>query len=72
MLKIFIRNLFFLIFFSPKIFADIEGKIFRIVDADTVVIQTDQGFKHKVRLLGIDAPEIKQVMVKMPLNTCPI
>ena len=64
MLKISNKNLFFLIFFSSQVLADIEGKISKVVDADTVVIQTDQGFKHKVRLLGIDAPEIKQVYGK--------
>jgi len=53
-----------LIFFSSQVLADIEGKISKVVDADTVVIESDQGVKYKVRLLGIDAPEIKQVYGK--------
>jgi len=64
MLKISNKNLFFLIFFSSQIFADIEGNISRVVDADTIVIESEKGVKYKVRLLGIDAPEIKQVYGK--------
>jgi len=64
MLKITNINLLFLFFFSSQIFADIEGVITRIVDGDTVVIESDQGIKYKIRLLGIDAPEIKQLYGK--------
>ena len=60
MLKISNNNFLFLIFFSSQIFADIEGVISRVIDGDTVVIKSDQGINYKVRLIGIDAPEIKQ------------
>ena len=58
MLKFFIIINF--IFFSTQVFADIEGVIYRVIDADTVIIESEEGAKYKVRLLGIDAPEIKQ------------
>jgi len=57
MLKFFIINF---IFFSTQVFADIEGVVYRVIDADTVIIESEKGAKYKVRLLGIDAPEIKQ------------
>lgn len=34
----------------------------RIVDGDTIVIQDGKGGKERIRLLGIDAPESKQVI----------
>jgi endonuclease YncB( thermonuclease family) len=37
-----------------------NGKALRIVDANTVVIQTDNGKQETVQLSGIDAPEIEQ------------
>tara|TARA_B100000767_G_scaffold241976_1_gene238747 strand:- start:28 stop:483 length:456 start_codon:yes stop_codon:yes gene_type:complete len=53
-----------LVLFSPQIFADVNGVIFRVIDADTVVLKSDQGINYKIRLLGIDAPEINQVYGK--------
>ena len=53
-----------MVLFSPQIFADLNGVISRVIDADTVVIKSDQGINYKVRLLGIDAPEINQVYGK--------
>lgn len=35
----------------------------RIVDGDTLVFQEKSGQKEKVRLLGIDAPESKQICI---------
>jgi endonuclease YncB( thermonuclease family) len=63
-LKICKKSILFLVFFSPYIFADISGVISRVVDADTVFLRSDQGVNYKVRLLGIDAPEIKQIYGK--------
>ncbi len=53
-----------MVLFSPQIFADVNGVIFRVIDADTVVLKSDQGINYKIRLLGIDAPEINQVYGK--------
>jgi micrococcal nuclease len=53
-----------LVLFSPQIFADVNGVISRVIDADTVVLKSDQGINYKIRLLGIDAPEINQVYGK--------
>ena len=53
-----------MVLFSPQIFADVNGVISRIIDADTVVLKSDQGINYKIRLLGIDAPEINQVYGK--------
>ena len=53
-----------MVLFSPQIFADLNGVISRVIDADTVVIKSDQGINYKIRLLGIDAPEINQVYGK--------
>jgi|TARA_B110000037_G_C16940626_1_gene432594 endonuclease YncB( thermonuclease family) len=53
-----------LILFSPQVFADLSGVISRVIDADTIIFKSDQGINYKVRLLGIDAPEINQVYGK--------
>ena len=68
MLKLFFINLFLLVFFSTQVFADIEGVITRVIDADTVIIKNIKGHKYKVRLLGIDAPETKQYFGKEAKN----
>tara|TARA_B110000967_G_C18845155_1_gene541553 strand:- start:1048 stop:1536 length:489 start_codon:yes stop_codon:yes gene_type:complete len=64
MIKILNKVLFSFLFISSHTFADIEGVISRVVDADTVVVESKKGIKYKVRLLGIDAPEIKQAYGK--------
>ena len=38
----------------------LEGVIIRISDGDTVILEDSKGVKHKIRLDGIDAPEIGQ------------
>jgi len=35
----------------------ITGKVVKVVDGDTVTMVDDKGFKHRIRLAGIDAPE---------------
>lgn len=37
----------------------IEGKVVRIADGDTLTVATRDGTKVKVRLYGIDAPEVR-------------
>ena len=64
MKKKFIKSILFLLFFSTQIFADLSGVISKVIDADTVILKSDQGVNYKVRLLGIDAPEIKQIFGK--------
>lgn len=36
------------------------GKIIKVADGDTVTLIDANGLKHKIRLLGIDAPELQQ------------
>ena len=35
----------------------LQGKVVKITDGDTVTIVDSKGFKHRIRLAGIDAPE---------------
>jgi len=37
----------------------VEGKVVRIADGDTLTVATRDGTKVKVRLYGIDAPEVR-------------
>jgi len=37
----------------------LQGRVVRMADGDTVVVLTDK-VQHKIRLMGIDAPERKQ------------
>jgi micrococcal nuclease len=61
------KNILILIFFITislsvnTLSSTLDGKIIRIIDGDTVYFQAagDDNFK-KLRLVGIDAPEIKQ------------
>ena len=52
--------LFFCLFTTGNALADIYGKVVKVVDGDTIHLQTIDEEKIKVRLLGIDAPEIDQ------------
>jgi endonuclease YncB( thermonuclease family) len=38
-----------------------EGVVRHVADGDTVTVVTDEGTKLKVRLYGVDAPEIQHV-----------
>lgn len=42
------------------LFSVVEGNV-RVVDGDTLVIEDGKGGKERIRLLGIDAPESKQM-----------
>lgn len=51
------------ILFSPihPALADrLHGQVVRVSDGDTVVVEEASGTRHKIRLLGIDAPESAQ------------
>ena len=50
----------FLYMISASAYADIIGFVQKVVDGDTILLTDDYGKLHKVRLLGIDAPEIDQ------------
>jgi micrococcal nuclease len=41
----------------------VEGKVTRVSDGDTLILVTGEGTKLKVRLYGIDAPEIRHERV---------
>ena len=38
---------------------EVEGEVTRVIDGDTLTLVTREGTKLKVRLYGIDAPEIR-------------
>jgi len=50
----------FLLLVSTTCLADsLEGKVVRIVGGDTLVILDDNKTQHRVRLAGIDTPELE-------------
>lgn len=51
----------FLLFSVPSCAAprEVEGEVTRVADGDTLTLVTREGTKLKVRLYGIDAPEIR-------------
>lgn len=56
--------LLFLILFSLKFNAQISGEFYsikRVSDGDTVVIQDELDNQYKIRFIGIDAPESRNV-----------
>jgi endonuclease YncB( thermonuclease family) len=57
----FIKALLLLIYFfgSPISGQIIKGKIIYVTDGDTFIFQSDS-CKYKIRMLGIDAPEMSQ------------
>lgn len=38
---------------------ELRGRIIRVIDGDTVILQETGGFQTRIRLAGIDAPETK-------------
>ena len=49
-----------LILYSPALADTLQGRVVKIADGDTVTIVDDGGMKHRIRLMGIDAPEKNQ------------
>lgn len=50
-----------LLFLSSIALADtLRGKVIRVADGDTITVLDQDKQQHKIRLLGIDAPESKQ------------
>ena len=45
---------------SPYSFADFNAKVVKIIDGDTIDVLDGNNEKLRIRLLGIDAPELKQ------------
>ncbi|MEE3241442.1 MAG: thermonuclease family protein [Pseudomonadota bacterium] len=55
------RNiLIFLLFFSDLTKADISAKVISVIDGDTIYVRDYDNKTHKIRLAGIDAPEMSQ------------
>ena len=46
-----------LFLYSPALADTLQGKVVKIADGDTVTIVDNSGKKHRIRLMGIDAPE---------------
>ena len=49
-----------LFLYSPALADTLQGKVVKIADGDTVTVVDDSGKKHRIRLMGIDAPENNQ------------
>ena len=49
-----------LILYSPALADTLQGKVVKVADGDTVTIVDNSGKKHRIRLMGIDAPEKNQ------------
>jgi len=60
----FFRSIFVIaVFFSaipPALAELLHGQVVRVSDGDTLVVEDSNGTHHKIRLLGIDAPESAQ------------
>ena len=52
--------LIWLFFYSPALGDTLQGRVVKIADGDTVTIVDNSGKKHRIRLMGIDAPEKNQ------------
>ncbi|MCX8701331.1 thermonuclease family protein [Gilliamella sp. B2840] len=59
-LKRFIIFILLSLFLNSFVYADINGKVIKVIDGDTVDILTIKKQKIRVRLLDIDAPESNQ------------
>ena len=53
--------------------ADIQGRVIGVSDGDTVTVRDEDKVQHKIRLAGIDAPELRQAFgrrSKEALSAC--
>ena len=57
-----LKRLLIIILFSISTYTygDFNAQVVRIVDGDTIQVIDSDGIKFKIRLLGIDTPELKQ------------
>ena len=55
-MKVFIL----LLLFSGTVFADVSGEVIKVTDGDTINIRDNDDKTLKIRLAGIDAPEMSQ------------
>ena len=57
-----LKRLLIIILFliSTYTYGDFNAQVVRIVDGDTIQVIDSNGIKFKIRLLGIDTPELKQ------------
>src|SRR4030042_4047947 len=46
---------------SPAVIRTVEGTVTQVYDGDTFKLETAEGSKLKIRLYGIDAPEIEKI-----------
>lgn len=49
--------LLLLLILAPAVQATLTGRVVRVIDGDTVVVQTAPATEVRIRLAGIDAPE---------------
>ena len=50
----------FIALVSPGAFADVIGRVVAVTDGDTIKVLDASKVQHKIRLTGIDAPELGQ------------
>ena len=62
--KMRISLIIILFLFCTYTFADFNAQVVRVIDGDTIQVKDNLGHKFKIRLLGIDTPEIKQAFGK--------
>jgi endonuclease YncB( thermonuclease family) len=48
----------------------LQGLVVGVSDGDSLTLLDAEKRQHKIRLQGIDAPEMKQPMAKSPKNRC--
>ena len=55
------KTILLLIFIAIQAYAITpNATVMRVIDGDTIVVKTNQSQKQKIRLWGIDAPEMRQ------------
>ncbi len=56
----FLLALCFFCFYNYSLAASVTGTVVSVLDGDTVIVLDADNVQHRVRLLGIDAPEKRQ------------
>ena len=68
--KLFVKNfLVVCLTFSTAQASLLVGRVIGITDGDTITVLDSEKREHKIRLMGIDAPEKKQSYGPNYLNT---